>query len=46
MFLEFIQFRSLSILQQKEICETYTFHNSYTLQYMKHKNNVLLQIFD
>ena len=45
-FLEFSQFRRRSILQQKEICEAYTFHISYTVQCMKHKNNVLLQIFD
>ena len=44
-FLEFSQFRRRSILQQKEICEAYTFHIIYTIQCMKHKNNVL-QIFD
>ena len=42
----FSQFRRLSILQQKEICEAYTFHIIYTVECMKHKNNVLLQIFD
>ena len=45
-FLEFSQFRRRSILQQKEICEAYTFHIIYMIQFMKHKNNVLLQIFD
>ena len=45
-FLEFSQFRRRSILQQKEICEAYTFHIIYMIQCMKHKNNVLLQIFD
>ena len=45
-FLEFSQFRRSSILQQKEICEAYTFHIIYTIQCMKHKNNILLQIFD
>ena len=43
-FLEFSQFRRRSILQQKEICEAYTFHIIFTIQWMKHKNNVLLQI--
>ena len=46
-FLEFSQFRRRSILQQKEICEAYTFHIIYTVQCVKQKkNNVLLQIFD
>ena len=45
-FLEFSQFKSRSILQQKEICEALTFHIIYAIQCMKHKNNVLLQIFD
>ena len=45
-FLEFSQFKRHSILQQKEICEAYTFHIIYTVQCVKHKNNVLLQIFD
>ena len=45
-FLEFSEFRRRSILQQKEICEAYTFHIIYMIQCMKHKNNVLLQIFD
>ena len=45
-FLEFSEFRRCTILQQKEICEAYTFHIIYTIQCMKHKNNVLLQIFD
>ena len=45
-FLEFSQFRRRSILQQKEICEAYTFQIIYTIQIMKHKNNVLLQIYD
>ena len=45
-FLEFSEFRRRSILQQEEICEAYTFHIIYTVQCMKHKNNVLLQIFD
>ena len=45
-FLEFSQFRRRSILQQKEICEAYTFHIIYMIQCMKHRNNVLLQIFD
>ena len=45
-FLEFSQFRRRSILQQKENYEAYTFHIIYTIQCMKHKNNVLLQIFD
>ena len=45
-FLEFSQFRRRSILPQKEICEAYTFHIIYTIQCMKHKNNVLLQIFN
>ena len=44
-FLKFSQFRRRSILQQKEICEAYTFHIIYMIQCMKHKNNVLLQIF-
>ena len=46
--LEFSQFRRRSILQQKEICETYTFHIIYTIQCIKQKKkkNVLLQIFD
>ena len=44
-FLEFSQFRRRSILQQKEICEAYTFHVIYTVQCMIHKNNVLPQIF-
>ena len=44
-FLEFNQFRRSSILQQKEMCESYTFHIIYTIQCMKHKSNVL-QIFD
>ena len=44
-FLKFSQFRRRSILQQKEICEVYTFHIIYIIQCMKHKNNVL-QIFD
>ena len=44
-FLEFSQFRRHSILQQKEICEAYTFHIIYTIQCIKHKNNIL-QIFD
>ena len=37
---------SAEILQQKEICEAYTFHIIYMIQCTKHKNNVLLQIFD
>ena len=45
-FLEFRQFRRRSVLQQKEICEAYTFHIIYTVQCMKHKNNVLRQIPD
>ena len=45
-FLEVSHFRRRSILQQIEICEAYTFHIIYTIQCMKHKNNVLLQIFD
>ena len=45
-FLEFSQFRRRSILQQQVICEAYTFHIIYTVQCVKHKNNVLLQIFD
>ena len=45
-FLEFNQFRRRSILQQKEICEAYAFHIIYTVECMKHINNVLLQIFD
>ena len=45
-FLEFSQFRRRSILQQKEICEAYTFHIIYSVQCVKHKNNVHLQIFD
>ena len=45
-FLEFSQFRRRSILQQKEIYEAYTFHIIYTIQCTKHKNNVLLQIYD
>ena len=45
-FLEFIQLRRHSILQQKEICEAYTFHIIYAVQCVKRKNNVLLQIFD
>ena len=46
-FLEFSQFRRHSILQQKEIREAYTFHIIHSMiQCMKHKNNVLLQIFD
>ena len=45
-FLEFSQFRRRSILQQKEVCEAYTFHIIYTIQCIKHKNNILLQIFD
>ena len=45
-FLELSQFRRRSILQQKEICEAYTFHIIYTVERTKHKNNVLLQIFD
>ena len=44
-FLEFSQFRGPSILQQKEICEAYTFHIIYRIQCMKHKHNVLLPIF-
>ena len=44
-FLEFSQFRRRSILQQLEICEAYTFHIIYTIQCMKHKNNVLRQSF-
>ena len=46
MFLEFSQFRRRSILQQKEICEAYTFQIIYMVECMKYKNNVLLQIFD
>ena len=38
---EFSQFRRRSILQQKKICDAYTFHIIYTVQFMKHKNNVL-----
>ena len=45
-FLEFSPFRRHSILQQKEICEAYTFHIIYMIQCTKHKNNVVLQIFD
>ena len=45
-FLKFSQFRRRSILQQKVICEAYSFHIIYTVQCVKHKNNVLLQIFD
>ena len=45
-FLEFSQFRGRSILQQKEICEAYNFHIIYTIQCIKHKNNILLQIFE
>ena len=45
-FFEFSQFRKRSILQQKEICEAYTFHIIYTVQCVKRNNNVLLQIFD
>ena len=45
-FLEFSQFRRRSILKQKQICEAYTFHIICTVQCVKHKNNVLLQIFD
>ena len=45
-FLELRQFRRRSILQQKKICEAYTFHIIYMVECMKHKNNVLLQIFD
>ena len=45
-FLDLSQFRRRWILQQREICEAYTFHNIYTVQCMKHKNNFLLQIFD
>ena len=43
-FLEFSQLRRRSILQQEEICEAYTFNIIYTVQCMKHKNNVLFQI--
>ena len=45
-FIEFSQFRRRSILQQEKICEAYTFHINYTVQFMKHKDNVLLQILD
>ena len=44
-FLKFSQFRKRSMLQQKEICEAYTFHIIYTVECKKHKNNVL-QILD
>ena len=43
---EFSQFRKRRMLQQKEVCEAYTFHIICTIQCMKHKNNVVLQIFD
>ena len=45
-FLEFSQSKGRSILLQKEIFEAYTFYIIYTMDCMKHKNNVLLQIFD
>ena len=45
-FLEFSQFRRPSILQQKEICDAYTFRVIYMVQCMKHKNNVVLHMFD
>ena len=45
-FLEFSQFRRRSILQQKDICEAYNFQIIYTVQFVKHKNKVLLQILD
>ena len=35
--LELSQFRRRSILQQKEICEAYTFHIIYTVQCVKHE---------
>ena len=44
-FLEFSQFRRRSILQQKEICETYAFHIIYAVQCTNLKDNVLLQKF-
>ena len=34
-FLEFSQFRRRSILQQKEICEAYTFRIIYTVECIK-----------
>ena len=43
-FLEFSQLRRCSILQQKEICEAYTFNIKYMVQCMKHKKNIFLQI--
>ena len=45
-FVELSQFRWRSILQQKEICEAYTFNIIYTVECMKHRNSVRLQIFD